>query len=106
MVNAPLMRCGESKLLHEPVEEMPPGAVLHFHDPDVGIEAELARQIGFRIGFGARLLRQAGAESAIDRMRLVEGGLRCRTINLRGAVEAVELDEDRARLIGAAAADG
>jgi hypothetical protein len=79
MVNAPLMRRGEIKLSEELLDEMPAGAILHFHDPDVGIEADLALQIGFHVGFGRRLRRQAGREGAVAGMRILEGGLRRRS---------------------------
>ena len=38
---------------HDVIEEVPPGAILDLDDPEIGIEAELARQIAFDVGFRA-----------------------------------------------------
>ena len=45
-----------------------------------------------------------GRENAIGRLRVIEGGLRRRAIKSAGAVEPVDLDENRAGLFGAAPA--
>ena len=43
---------------------MPPGAVLDLDDPDVGIELDLARQIGLGVGLRRRLLLSARGTNA------------------------------------------
>ena len=39
---------------HDVIEEVPPGAILDLDDPEVRIEAELARQIAFDVGLRQR----------------------------------------------------
>ncbi len=43
------------------IEKVPPAAILDLDDPEVGIEAELARQIGLDVGF-----RQPAGSAARD----------------------------------------
>jgi len=81
---------------------MAAGAILDLDDPDVGIEAQLARQPFLDLCLRSRLPGDARAEQPIGRARIVERGLRRRTEQLRGAVETVQLDENRAGLLGAA----
>lgn len=104
MVNAPLKRGGERELSHDLIEEMPPRTVFHFYDPDIGIKADLAREIGFRVRLDCRLDRQTGTEGAIDWMGVIKGSLRRRAVDIGCAIEPIDLDEDRAGLIGATAA--
>src|SRR5712691_10584761 len=84
------------------IEEMAAGTILDLDDPDVGIEAQLARQPFLDLCLRGRLPGDARAEQPIGRARIVERGLRRRTEQLRGAVETVQLDENRAGLLGAA----
>ena len=86
------------------VEEIPPGAILDFDDPDVGIEFDLARQIGLDRGIGRRPLFEARGEGAVGIAHRVEFALRRRTEQIRGAVEPVDADEHGAGLLGAAPA--
>src|SRR5882724_4305187 len=81
---------------------MAPGAILDFDDPDIGVETDLTHQIGFGIGLGGGQNLETRHERALERVRIVEGGLRCRPIDVRGSIEAVHLDEHGARLLGAA----
>src|SRR5438046_3019581 len=81
---------------------MPALAILDLDDPGVGIEADLAPDplLDLRLRHGR--LAQAADEGAIARMGLVESRLRRRTEQLGSAIKPIELDEDRARLLGAA----
>ena len=85
----------------DPFQEMAPGAILDLENPGVGIEPDFAHDPLLDLGFRRRLLLEAAAKRAIGRVRLLEGGLRRRAEQLGGAVEAIELDEDRAGLLGA-----
>src|SRR5436190_17587948 len=98
MVNAPLMAWSKSDLSQRLIEEMPASAILHLDDPDIGIEAKLAREISLYVRFRRGLHRQSAGEGALSRMGVVKCGLWRRCINLGGAIKAVELDEDRAGL--------
>jgi len=87
--------------------EIEPGAgrpVLNLDDPEVGIEADLAREVGFhlRLGGGHRL--EGGAEGAVRWALLPECGLRRRPVEGGAAVQVIDLHENRASLCGAAAA--
>ena len=88
---------------HDPFQEMPAGAIFGLDDPQVGIEADLACEVGFGIGIRRRHRLERGAEGAVRRM-ILEGGLRRRPVQVGRAVETVDLDEDRAGLLGAAPA--
>src|SRR5689334_9485417 len=87
------------------LEEMTPLALLGLHDPHIRIEPRFARQIGLDIGFRRGLRLERGAECAVGGLRLIERRLRGRAIEIGRAVEPVDLDEDRARLLRAAPAD-
>ena len=66
---------------HDVIEEGPPGAVLGLDDPQIRVEADLPRQIGFDVGF--RLVGERKVEHALAGVRLVERRLRCRTVKVR-----------------------
>ena len=89
---------------HHRIEKTAPGAVFDLDDPDVGVEFDLACQIGLGVGLGGAVRLQAADECAIGRPRFVEHALRRRSIDIGSAVELRHLDEHRARLLGAAAA--
>src|SRR5580704_10661699 len=86
---------------HDTLQEMAPGAILDLEHPGVGIETDFAQNPLLDPGFRRRLFLEASAERAIDRVRFVEGGLRRRAEQFRAPVEAIELDENRAGLLGA-----
>ena len=86
------------------IEEVPAAAILDLDNPEVGIEAQLACQIPFDVRFRERQSLERRTEGALARARLVEHGLRRRPVEIGGAVESAHLDEDRARLFGAAPA--
>src|SRR5207247_2091332 len=71
---------------NDTIEQMRPGAVLDLDDPQVGIEADLARQIGFDVRFRHRLTLEARAEGAVGRTRVLERSLRRGTVKLGSAV--------------------
>src|SRR5215467_821689 len=99
---APTRWFGSEKLPisgYNAVEEMPAGAVFHLNDPDVGIEANLARKPLLDLRLRHRRLTQAADEGTVARMGFVERALRRRAEQLGSTVEAVELDEDRTRLL-------
>src|SRR5215510_11453640 len=75
--------------------------VLDLDDPGIGIEADFAREpfLDLRLGHGR--LAEAADECTVTWMGVVEGALRRRTEQLGGAVEPIELDKDRPRLLGA-----
>jgi hypothetical protein len=89
---------------HDRVQKIPPGAVLDLDDPDVRIELDLPRQISLRVGLGCVFVFQAADKGAIRWPRLIERALRCRAIDLGGAVKPSDFDEYRTRLVGAPAA--
>ena len=68
------------------IEEMAPGPILDFHDPDVGIKANLAREKAFDFSLRSWLQRKARAERAINRMRFVKSTLRSRAVELGGPI--------------------
>ena len=86
------------------VEKIPSRAILDFDDPDVGIEFDLARQIGLDRFVGRRPLFEARAEGAVGVAHRVEFALRRRAEQIRGAVEPADADEHGAGLLGAAPA--
>ena len=90
-----------NRSLDEPVEEMPSGPILGFDNPQIRIEAEFARQPRLDISLSRGLASQTMHEGAVHRTAIVERGLRCRPIQVGGAVQAIELDEDCAGLVGA-----
>src|SRR6185312_16100773 len=83
-------------------EEVTSGPILDLDDPDVGIEAQFARQSFLDLGLGRGMRRHAGAEQPLRRPPLVECALRRRAIELGSTVEPAELDENGARFLGAA----
>src|SRR4051812_12699728 len=74
---------------------MPAGAVLDFHQPEIRVELGFSAHALFDIE--RRHLGQDRSEQALA-LRVLDEGLRRRTIKAGAAVEAVELDEYRARL--------
>src|SRR5437762_2839548 len=85
------------KSAYDVIEEVPPGAILDFDDPEVRIVAHLPRQIGLDVRL--RLGGEREVEEPLARARLVERRLRRRTVEIRVAVERAHLDEDRPRLL-------
>src|SRR5262245_25128503 len=83
---------------------MSPRAIFDLDDPGVGIEAQLAREPLLDLRLGRWLVGEAAGEQAVGRAAVIEHALRRRAEELGGAVEPVELDEDRAGLLGAAVA--
>src|SRR5262249_21665355 len=81
---------------------MPPRAVLDLDDPDVGIEAHFAAEVGFDLAFGDGVALEARREGAIDRPRRIERGLRGRSVQVSRSVQPVDLHEYRSGLFGAA----
>ena len=81
-----------------------PCAILDFDNPDIGIEFDLARQIGLDRFVRRRPLFEARAEGAIGVPHRVEFALRRRAEQIRGAVEPADADEHGAGLLGAAPA--
>ena len=79
--------------MHDPIEEVSPGAVFGLDDPQVGVEADLPDQVGLSFGIGRRHRFHRRAERAIDRKLRIKSGLRGRSIDVRGVVKAVDLDE-------------
>jgi len=91
--------------MHDPIEEVSPGAVFGFDNPQVGVEADLPREIGLSFGIGRRHGFHRRAEGAIDQILPIESGLRGRPVDVGSVIEAVDLDENRPGFIGAATAD-
>src|SRR5437763_1343677 len=89
---------------HDLFKEMAPVAVLDLDDPGVGIESDFARDAFFDLVIRCRLLLEAAAEGAIARASIVKRRLRRRTEQFGGPVKAIELDENRTCLLGAAPA--
>jgi hypothetical protein len=83
---------------------MPAATILNLENPHVRIERNLTRQPRLNFGLGCRALLKHRAEGAVGRKRLIERGLRRGTVQVGSAVEAVEDDEDRPGLLGAAPA--
>src|SRR5262249_61942021 len=83
---------------------MSPRAILALDDPGVGIEAQLAREPLLDLRLRRWLVGEAAGEQAVGRTGVIEHALRRRAVELGGAVEPVELDEDHAGLRGAAVA--
>src|SRR5262249_15056944 len=94
----------ERALANNMIEEVPAGAILDLHDPDIGIELHLTREIRLHIRRWRGLNLHALHEGALGRARLIELRLRRGAIKIRSPVQPVDLDEDRARFLGAAAA--
>src|SRR5262249_47633422 len=88
------------------IEKMTPGAVLDLEEPRVGVEAEFPREAFLDLGLGSGLFAEAPAEHSIRWPRVVEDALRRRTEQLGGAVEPIELDENRPGLLGTPPAHG
>ena len=78
--------------------------VFHLDDPDVRIEAHLARQARFHFRFGAEGCGQDRDKTPLAGAGFLEGRLWSRRIEGGGAVEPRYLDKDRAGFLGAAAA--
>jgi len=91
--------------MHEPIEKVSPGAVFGLDDPQVGVEADLPGEIRLSFRIGRRRGFNRWAEGAINRMLRIKSGLWGRSIDVRGVVKAVDLDENRPRFIGAAPAN-
>ena len=90
---------------HRAIEEMPSGTVLDFDDPYIRIEANLAHNTCFDIGFGyRRLAAEDDRKYSARRLRLIKDGLRRRAIQGSGAIEPIDLDVYRAGLVGPAPA--
>ena len=77
-------------------------AVLDLDHPDVRIESELTRDVGFGIGLGDRLTRKTGYERTIRWTCIIEGRLRRWTEQLGGPVQSADLNEDCAGFVSAA----
>jgi len=86
------------------IEHVAPGAILDLDDPQIRVETNLAFEIGLGLGLRHRLLLETGVKRSIDRARFIERRLRGRAVKLRRPVEPIDLDEDGARLLGAAPA--
>jgi len=82
-----------------------PGAVFGLDDPHVRIKAHLPHQIGLGLRIGRRHCFHGWAEGAIDRMLLIERCLRGRPINVRSAVKAIDLNENRSCFFGTTSAN-
>ena len=82
-----------------------PGAILYFHDPNVGIEFYLPRQVSFDLRVWRRLTGKARREGPGRSLRRLERALRRRTEQVRSTIEPVDANEKRAGFLGAAAAD-
>jgi hypothetical protein len=91
--------------MHDAIEEVSPGAVFGLDDPQVGVETDLPGEISLGFGIGRRHGFHRRAESPIEQILPIKSGLRSRSIDVRGVVKAVDLDENRPRFIGAAPAD-
>src|SRR5215207_4727221 len=79
---------------------MPALAILDRHDPQISIELDLAREVGIGVAFGGSLALQARLPAPLL-ARLFETGGRG-PVERRGAVEAADLDVDRAGVAVAA----
>lgn len=91
--------------MHDAIEKVSAGAVFGLNDPKVGVEADLSGQIGLRFGVRCRHCFHGRGERAIDRMLVLERGLRGRSIDVRGIIKAVDLNENRPCIIGATPAN-
>src|SRR5215467_9917449 len=91
--------------MHEPIEEVSPGAVFGLDDPHVGVEADLPGEIRLSFGVGRRHGFHRRAEGPIDRILPIKSGLRGRSIDVRSVIKAVDLDENRSRFISATPTD-
>src|SRR5215472_14605466 len=91
--------------MHDPVQEVSPGAVFGLNDPHVRIEADLSSQTCLGLGFRRRHRFHRRSEGTIDRMFILEGRLRSRSINVCRVVQAIYLDENRASFLGATSAN-
>ena len=88
------------------VEEIPARAVFDLDNPQVWIESNFLNKP--RFDFGLRRRRRATDERreyAVGGPRLVECGLRSRSIESAGPIETIDLDKDSAGLIRAPAPD-
>ena len=88
------------------IEEMTPSAVLDLDDPGVGVELQFPDQAFLDLGLRCGLFGKTPAEEPIGRTRVLENALRRRAEQLGGAIELIELDENGARLLGSAPANG
>ena len=70
------------------VQEVPPGAILDFDNPDIGIVADFTHQPRLDVGVARRrFAAKDDREDAARRMRFVEHRLRRRTEQHRRAVQ-------------------
>jgi hypothetical protein len=79
--------------MHEPIEEVSPGAVFGLDDPQVGVEADLPDEIRLSFRIGRRHGFHRRAEGTIGLILRIKSGLRGRSIDVRSVVKAVDLDE-------------
>src|SRR5947208_8358688 len=81
---------------------MPTLAVLNLDDPGIRVKTDFAREALLDLGVRLRFVAKTAHECAIRGVGFIERGLRRGAVEVRGPVEPVELDEDRARLLSAA----
>ena len=94
------------RLSRREVQKVSARQVLDLDEPEVRIEVLLARDLCLDIRFGHEALGEEAREKMLDRTRTIERRLGCRSEQRGGAVQPRYLDEDGARLLRAAAADG
>jgi hypothetical protein len=84
---------------------MPPGAILDFDDPHIGIKTQFARETVLDLRLGGRWFTKASDEEPVCGTCIVKDALRRWSEQLGGAVKTIELDEYGSSLFGTAAAN-
>jgi hypothetical protein len=78
------------------IEEISARAVFDFHNPGIGVEFYLPREIGFDIRIGCGLSSQARRERARRSLRGVKCALRCRAEQIGSSIEPADAHENGA----------
>src|ERR1700712_2975209 len=90
------LRSGARRPSLRQIQKVPSGAVVDLDDPEIAVEAQLAGDA--RLDVEGRRGGEDRAEAAVPRILRLEQGLGGRAVEVGAAVEAVDLDEDRAGL--------